>query len=200
MQRKPSRSVEAHVRPSDRISLRPLADSDSPLLHAWINDRKLVELSARFRPISEDEHRKWFCEIRRRSDIRIFAIADAITSDTIGYCQLKAIDLLNRSAELQIRIGSPGHQGRGLGTAAVLALLDVAFDELGLHRVYLHVFEHNQRARRCYEKCGFRLEGLARDAVFIDDTPISLVMMAVLRGERLARTDPSVRHTARPSP
>jgi RimJ/RimL family protein N-acetyltransferase len=164
--------------------LRPLAECDSALLHSWINDRQLVELSARFRPISEDEHRGWFREIRRRSDVRILAIADPVTSDTIGYCQLRSIDLLNRSAELQIRIGSPEHRGRGFGTSAVLSLLDVAFDELKLHRVHLHVFESNQRARRCYEKCGFKVEGLMREAAFIDEKPQNLVMMAILSSER----------------
>lgn len=190
--------MNPHTQP--HVLLRPLADSDSPLLYTWINDRELVELSARFKPVSADAHRGWFREIRQRSDVRILAIADAETSATIGYCQLKAIDVLNRSAELQIRIGSPDYQGRGLGTAAVLALLEVAFEELALHRVHLHVFEHNQRARRCYEKCGFKVEGLLREAVLIDGRRINLILMAILRSERLPGIERVAGAAERPKP
>jgi RimJ/RimL family protein N-acetyltransferase len=182
--------MNAHALSRAKVLLRPLTERDSALLHSWINDRQLVELSARFKPVTVEEHHKWFRDIRQRSDVQIFAIADPETSATIGYCQLKHIDPLNRSTELQIRIGSPQHQGRGLGTAAVLALLDVAFDELELHRVYLHVFEHNVRARRCYEKCGFRTEGLFRNALFLDGRPINLVMMAIIRSERPSHARP----------
>jgi RimJ/RimL family protein N-acetyltransferase len=39
--------------------------------------------------------------------------------------------------------------------------LDLAFEELGLSMVYLHVAEFNQVARRMYEQLGFRYAPLA---------------------------------------
>jgi RimJ/RimL family protein N-acetyltransferase len=35
-----------------------------------------------------------------------------------------------------------------------------------LHRVELNTWSDNKRAIRCYEKCGFRIEGILREAVF----------------------------------
>ncbi len=37
---------------------------------------------------------------------------------------------------------------------------------LGLHKVYLNVFESNLRARRCYEKAGFKTEGILNEHHF----------------------------------
>jgi ribosomal-protein-alanine N-acetyltransferase len=53
--------------------------------------------------------------------------------------------------------------GRGLATQAVRAVLDVAFGELGLHRVEAGTLTHNVRSQRVLEKNGFVRFGLAPD-------------------------------------
>ncbi|RZJ32290.1 MAG: N-acetyltransferase [Brevundimonas sp.] len=52
--------------------------------------------------------------------------------------------------------------GRGLGTAAVRALIRFAFSELKLHRVEASCVPHNAASRRVLEKAGFEHEGQAR--------------------------------------
>ncbi|MBA3049983.1 GNAT family protein, partial [Brevundimonas sp.] len=54
------------------------------------------------------------------------------------------------------------HAGRGLGTAAVRAMVAWAFDELNLHRVEAACVPNNTASRRVLEKTGFQLEGQAR--------------------------------------
>ena len=41
-------------------------------------------------------------------------------------------------------------------------MLRIAFEEMGLERVYLNVLSDNDRARHMYEKAGFRYEGCFR--------------------------------------
>lgn len=53
------------------------------------------------------------------------------------------------------------HQGRGVATAAVRAVLAVAFDGLGLHRVQAGTLIHNHASRRVLAKNGFVEIGLA---------------------------------------
>lgn len=160
--------------------LRSLSDSDSDLLFRWINDRDLVILNAPFRMVARADHDRWFASIRRAPDIRIYAIADPSQSRAIGYCQLKRIDRESGNAELQIRIGERAMHGKGIGTMAVRELLAVGFEELALHRIYLHVFEDNERAYRTYLGCGFREEGLLRDAVKIEGAFKNIRLMAIL--------------------
>lgn len=51
--------------------------------------------------------------------------------------------------------------GRGVATTAVDAILRVAFDELGLHRVQAGTLVHNRASRRVLAKNGFTEIGLA---------------------------------------
>jgi len=53
------------------------------------------------------------------------------------------------------------HQGRGVATAAVGALLAVAFGELGLHRVQAGTLVENHPSRRVLAKNGFSEIGFA---------------------------------------
>lgn len=36
--------------------------------------------------------------------------------------------------------------------------------EMKLHRVDLEVLEYNNRAIHCYEKCGFKIDGILRES------------------------------------
>ena len=136
-----------------QVELTPLGDEDSDALFRWINDRETVELSAVYAPVARGDHDAWFADVRARPDVEIYAIRSG--GRLVGSCQLHSIDRDEGSAELQIRIGEGDARGKGIGTAAVRLLLRRAFDELGLRRVGLHVFETNERAIATYERCGF---------------------------------------------
>ena len=51
--------------------------------------------------------------------------------------------------------------GRGLGTAAVMLVLEFAFEHAALHRVQPAIIPRNTASARLADKCGFRLEGRA---------------------------------------
>ncbi len=86
-------------------------------------------------------------------------------------------------AELSIKIGEKPYWSRGHGTDAIRCLLGFAFGELGLRRVTLIADADNARGIRCYEKCGFRHEGVLRAHRLRYGKPIDMVAMAVLREE-----------------
>jgi [ribosomal protein S5]-alanine N-acetyltransferase len=54
-----------------------------------------------------------------------------------------------------------GHSGRGLGTAAVREIVDLAFGPLGLHRVEAGTLRHNIGSQRVLERNGFVRVGTA---------------------------------------
>jgi RimJ/RimL family protein N-acetyltransferase len=68
-----------------------------------------------------------------------------------------------------------------------MLMLEHAFATLGLHRIALAVFAFNERAIRSYRRCGFALEGRAREAIFRDGRWWDEIQMSVLAEEWLAR-------------
>jgi RimJ/RimL family protein N-acetyltransferase len=161
------------------VRLAPLREEDAEPLFRWINDRDLVSLNAPFKPVEWDEHRRWFERIRNTPDAEIFGIRRRADDGLIGSCQLNQIDTGRRRCSLQIRIGERGAWGRGYGTEAVRLLVEHAFDDLGLRRVELEVFLHNERAIRAYRKAGFREQEVKEGATVIDGEPVDVIVMAI---------------------
>jgi RimJ/RimL family protein N-acetyltransferase len=78
--------------------------------------------------------------------------------------------------------------GEGFGSRLLAATLDLAFGDLGLHRLDLMVFTDNERALRAYRRIGFVEEGVARE---VHRTPEggfrSMRLMSILAPEWKAR-------------
>lgn len=165
------------------IALTPLRLTDRSVMFNWINDRQQVLFNASYKPVSEGQHQDWFEAIQRRNDVAIFGIRLLETDKLIGSCQLHSINYIHRSAELQIRIGELCDRGQGYGTQAVRLLLNFAFKDLNLRRVYLYVFSTNAAAIRVYENVGFAREGILRQAAHINGDYVDVIVMGILRNE-----------------
>jgi RimJ/RimL family protein N-acetyltransferase len=177
------RAQGGHMGTGSTITLAPLLKSDIPALFTFINDRESVLFNSPYRPVSEPCHEEWFESITRRKDMVIFGIRLMPGNELIGTCQLHSIHPVHRSAELQIRIGTTDYRGKGYGTEATRRLLDIAFRDLNLNRVYLQVFSTNKSAIRIYEKAGFSLEGTLRQAAFIDGKYLDILVMGLLKDD-----------------
>ena len=63
---------------------------------------------------------------------------------------------------------APAHQGHGYATEAAELVVDHAFRERRLNKVWAHVLESNTGSQRVLEKLGFTQEGRLRQNCFID--------------------------------
>lgn len=121
--------------------------------------------------------------LRPNPELMAFASVDPQTGRVVGHIELGAIDRRNRSGYVACVLVGPEDRGRGVGLAMMRQMLRFAFRDLRLHRVYLNVFDFNQAAIVCYEKCGFRKEGLLRDARRVGDKYWSPYVMGILDNE-----------------
>jgi RimJ/RimL family protein N-acetyltransferase len=175
----------------DAIRLRGIERADIPSFVRWFNDPEVRQHMNVFAPMSTAEEERWFETRLERKDEYIFALEVDLEGQWvhIGNAGLHSIDWKNRSAVFGIVIGEKGCWGKGHGTAATRAMLLFAFDELNLNRVELEVFDSNPRARRAYEKAGFRLEGTRRQSHFHHGRYHDAHLMAILREEFLSLGD-----------
>lgn len=94
----------------------------------------------------------------------------AVASDceAIGSIGLTAgIDVHRFAAELGYWLAEP-FWGNGIMTAAIRALSEYAFAELGFQRIFAEPYTTNAASARVLEKAGFALEGIMRASVFKD--------------------------------
>jgi RimJ/RimL family protein N-acetyltransferase len=173
----------------DKIMLREYRQDDLSAIRAWVNDRDTIRyLSARFwMPQSMTDTADFITHaMSAGSNGAFFIIAHIENKAYIGQIDLFSINWKLRSAEMGMVIGGEENRGKGMGTEAIGLLLEYAFTILGLERVELEVAAENLRAARCYEKAGFKREGLKRKAFIVDGELSDLILMAVLREDWLA--------------
>lgn len=169
------------------VRLGPVERDYLPHYVEWLNDWQVRRFLAPTlpHPYAIQDEEDWFNHQRNDQHSKIFAILTRAEGKVIGNCGLHQIDWSNRNAILGIFIGDKNYWGKGFGTDATKTLLGYAFKEAGLHRVELQVFAFNLRAIRVYDKCGFKLEGVRRQALYREGEWHDEHIMAILRDEWL---------------
>ena len=97
----------------------------------------------------------------------------------VGYHK---IDWFNRQVEIGYWLGAV-YQGRGLMTEACRALVDHAFNDLGLNRVQIRCATGNTRSCAIPERLGFAREGIITQAEWLYDHYVDLVVYGMLASD-----------------
>ncbi len=174
--------ISESILEGEKVRLRPMDESDLPSFVEWLADgevtRWLAEMSA---PPTLDEEYEWYERRRSDPDSLMWAIETA-DGRLVGSTELR-LEPVRRKAEFGIVIGDKSQWNGGLGTEALRLVLAYAFGEAELNRVELTTAEENERAIRCYEKVGFRREGLKRQDRIVEGRFGNTLVMSILREE-----------------
>lgn len=169
----------------EKVRLRPIERDDLPRYVEWFADPEVRRHLALYLPFSLAQEERWFENLLERLERREDVVLAIETAEGvhIGNVGLHRIDWKNRNAELGIAIGERSYWNQGYGTDAIRTLLGLAFREMNLYRVFLRVDADNARGIRCYEKAGFRREGVLREAVFKEGAYHDQYIMSILQSE-----------------
>jgi diamine N-acetyltransferase len=166
------------------VRLRALTRDDLPRLVEWRNDPEIKALLGGWSfPTFLEAEQEWLEQARCDQSTQRLAIEVLEDGRYIGNIGLYDIDWKNRKAEYGILIGDKDAWGKGYGFDASKALLEFAFCELNLHRVFLRVLAHHGRAIRLYEKIGFQVEGRMRQDTFRGGVYRDTLIMGLLASE-----------------
>ena len=101
----------------------------------------------------------------------------------IGSVSLEKIDWKDRNATLGIMIGEEEYRSKGYGTEAIRLILEYGFKYLNLQNIKLDLMEFNERALKCYQKCGFKEYGRRRKCKYINGKYYDTISMDILAEE-----------------
>ncbi len=175
-----TRSLEGRI-----CRLRPFRLDDAEVEARWNDDAEVRHWLHRSEDGPEYRTRKAVEQKIRAvladpTEVRfVIETADGVPIGDIGLLGIHP----HGRAELSILIGERAYWSRGYGTDAIRCLLGFAFGALDLRRVTLIADADNLRGIRCYEKAGFRHEGVLRAHRLRYGKPLDMVAMAVLREE-----------------
>jgi ribosomal-protein-serine acetyltransferase len=97
----------------------------------------------------------------------------------IGSVGCHPIDWNNRHCSIGYWIDA-AHQGRGIMTRCCANLLDYVFDDAGLHRVTIQCGTGNHKSCAIPRRLGFVREGVMREAEWVNDRWVDLVVWGML--------------------
>ena len=90
-------------------------------------------------------------------------------NEFIGCCSLNPqSDVYRINAEVGYWIGEP-YWRNGYATETVKLLVEMAFNQLGMQRVYANIFEYNMASMKVLEKVGFEKEAIIKSSVIKKD-------------------------------
>ncbi|HPD39858.1 MAG TPA: GNAT family protein, partial [Mesotoga infera] len=119
----------------------------------------------------------------RTKEVRL-AIVTQDEDELIGMASIVNIDTVSRKAEYGgIMIGVPVNRGKGIGKLVTMMLLRHAFYDLNLNRIQGVWLVSNIPSVEMGKKCGFREEGVLRQATFKNGQYHDLLLMSILRME-----------------
>ena len=134
-----SPSTPVRLRPSGETDLEFVleleADSETaPFIHSW--------------PI--EEHQAGIAD----PGVGHWIVEDAERNVPVGFVILRGLG----TEVIELRRIAISEKGRGYGTHAVRLVKEAVFEEMGARRLWLDVYDFNERARSVYEAEGFVAE------------------------------------------
>jgi len=140
----------------NNILIRDFEERDIDSKIKWINDEKNNKFLHYDIPLNKEKTFLWF---KNKADNRLDCVIE-YEDVPVGLIGLINIDNINSKAEYYISIGRHDLKRKGIATTATELILEYAFNDLKLNKVYLNVDEENEAACRLYEKIGYKIEGL----------------------------------------
>lgn len=165
------------------LSLRPIELEDDKLLQQLINDPYVSEnIVGWSMPVSLFSQKNWIQSNNCGTSYRL-VIVDNQNNASIGVTGLWNIDFHNQSATSAIKL-LPKNVKKGLGSEAIMLSMAWAFYSVGLRRLDATILDFNGPSIGAYiKKCGWRVEGRQKEAIFRKGEWHDLYNIAILKRE-----------------
>ncbi len=141
----------------ERIVIRPLRRDDIDKRLKWQEYPDPLYAHYNLKEMTEAQKREWYNK-KKKNPAMLFLSINDLKGELLGFLSIFEIDWENKKAKLGIYFGYE-HTDKGYGTEAIKTLLPYYFERMKFEELWLDVASLNNRAIRCYQKCGFEFAG-----------------------------------------
>lgn len=151
-----------------KIVLRPITLQDAGHLIKWRNDEKVINHCLSRATITEDSNREFFknnIETGKYKQFMVERLADdfPMVAYPIATVYLKDMDYTNKRCELCIFTSTDTEWEPESQSQAIHMLVEKAFNEYGMHKVYSYVFYKFPDEVELLKKAGFSSEAILKE-------------------------------------
>ena len=181
----------------ETVSLHPIEADDLEFLQEYRNAKEIRQPLTDSYPRNAHQMEQEFEEGGNGDGVRLLICVgdeDAVRAgDEEGITRVGEIGIPwvrhPHAAGMLMYWVAPEHQGNGYVTEATELLLDHAFQDMRLNRVWAMVIGPNTGSQHVLEKLGFQREGVARQGAFIDGEYVDNYNYGILAEEWLTGDD-----------
>jgi RimJ/RimL family protein N-acetyltransferase len=172
---------------TERLRLRPFGADDLAAFVAYRSEPEVARYQSWDTSYSMVDAKRFLASQR---DVELgapgawvqLAAVDRRSGTLRGDCAVRVVTDQPATAEVGVTF-APAHQGSGLATEALAAVITEVFERHGLHRVYAEADDRNVAVHRLLERLRFRCEARLLDADWFKGEWSTLRVFAVLRRE-----------------
>ncbi len=176
---------------TNRLRLVPLDFDHLEAMMTWVNDQSVIANSSYWRQ-GENTAKKvagFILDQEKDQQVAYFAVVargDCQASEEanlgyIGNVHLLNINVTHRHCQLGITIKSAAWN-RGFAQEAIPALIDFAFEELNMNKVYVQLFTDNELGIHLWrDKLGFEINAKFTDHYFVNGAFHDMVQLTLMR-------------------
>jgi RimJ/RimL family protein N-acetyltransferase len=152
-------------------------------LRLWRNSTELNIFFRQSNDISMESQDIWFKTLSRSHNTQsvYFSIVESKNDELIGCVGLHPVSWVNRNAEISIFIG------KGLlyiddyyAPKALRLLIEYAFIELGLHKLFAEVYSFDTKKQLLFRKLGLIEEGILKEKIFFNNKFYDSIIYSIL--------------------
>ena len=142
------------------VQLRSIGPDDKARLLAWRNSPEVAAYMYTDHQITEAEHERWFAGVGQ-DERRAYWIIE-MDGEPVGLANFYDIDRRHHRGAWAYYLAAPSVRGRGIGGYVEYLMIERAFGELGLQKLWCEVLESNRGVWRMHQRFGFQQEALFR--------------------------------------
>ncbi len=174
-----------------RIFLRPITLEDGPNIVKWRNAPSVVAHCLNQKPITIESNERFFHEHVETGHYKQFIVERVdedfgVSSYPIATVYLKDIDLTNRRCELCIFTSDDQEWNTESQGIAVKLLLEKAFNELKMHKIYSYAFYKFLNEASLLKRAGFTTEAIFREEAVNSDGEFEDIIRFVITDKEWA--------------
>ncbi len=163
----------------NRIDLGPFEEKHIEVSREWINNEDItLYMGSRF-PVGVAEQNAWYKKLLDDKTKKKLIITDKFLKN-VGMVSLLNIDHKNQNAEVGVYI-NPEDQGKGYAKESVNMILNFAFKELNMHKIYAFIYMDNNSSKKLFEEVGFFYEYTDAEVVYSNGKFVDICKYSIFK-------------------